>query len=71
MIAIIYSPLGNGQMLVGRWARTYSPKDMIVANPSDHGVRVLRDTELKAYTDKHGGLMPCYPGEWTTIEGEL
>lgn len=64
----IYSPLGNGQLLVGRWNKEYSPKEMIEANPGKHGFRLLAGKELENYKKKHGDMMPESPGEWSTLE---
>ena len=64
----IYSPKGNGQMLVGRWDKPFSPKEMILANPTNHGFRALDRSELDEYQGKHGDSMPQSPGEWSTLE---
>jgi len=63
----IFSPLGQGQLMVGAWNRPWSPIDMIRANPRSHGFRVPTRDERSTLDAQHGDMMPESPGEWSVL----
>tara|TARA_A100001391_G_scaffold190293_1_gene162471 strand:- start:1446 stop:1769 length:324 start_codon:yes stop_codon:yes gene_type:complete len=64
----IFSPKGNGQMMVGAWSKPWSPQDCIRANPGRHGFKVLSREELERLEKVHGDMLPQAPGEWSVLD---
>ena len=65
MLAVIYSPHGNGGFWVGPWGMPYSPRELLENNPH-HGFRSIVDIETfsKAYRVE---LKKFTPGEWADV----
>ena len=74
--AVIYSPFGNGITFIGKWNRSYSPQDMMRANSTSHGFRILSYDEKRVLRDRDGDLVfgpndRWHPGTWCSVTDEL